>query len=405
MIERRRSGNPRIDDIEVLRAFAVGLVLVQHLAGNLVPFMNGERGILYGHLRFWSGVDLFFAISGFVIARSLLPVLPAATDRRAFVRTALSFWMRRAWRLLPSAWLWLAITVTASAIFNRSGAFGPVRANAAGAIAAIFYYANFHEAFGFGRIPLGAVFHYWSLSLEEQFYLALPFVIFFARDRLSTALVAIVAAQFFINRVGPFGDLLFAHIRCDALCLGVLLAIWNQSLDYRRWEPTALSHPLSRWLLPLGFIAILVMVSGPMFGQPRCTMAVVAFLAAGIVWVASYDRDYLIPPGRLKRALCWAGARSYAMYLIHVPIYSATREFWSRVDPNVLQPSILHLAILVAGALTAVLVLAELNYRFLEVPLRRYGARIAERIRSGDLSATTEDRAGGVAPARANSGN
>lgn len=378
MGDARRNGNARIDDIEVLRAFAVGLVLIQHMPVNLVPFAPQ-----HAHLGFWSGVDLFFAVSGFVIARSLLPLLPPTNDRRAYIRTTLSFWTRRALRLLPSAWLWLAVTVTASAVFNQSGAFGPFRANVSGAVAAILYYANFHEAFGFGRFSLGAVFHYWSLSLEEQFYLALPLVIFLARGRLPTVLIAIVASQFFIRRVGPWGDLLFAHIRCDALSLGVLLAIWSQSAAYRHAEPTALSSPLSRWLLPPALALLLAMVAGPMLGLPRCTMALVAFVAAGIVWIASYNRDYLIPPGRVKRVLCWIGARSYAIYLIHVPAYAATVELWTHLRPSVTRPGLHHAPMLIATALPLILALAELNFRFVESPLRAYGARFAERIRLG----------------------
>jgi peptidoglycan/LPS O-acetylase OafA/YrhL len=398
-----REPRGRIDDIEVLRAFAVGLVLIHHLLGDLLPEWPQSK-LLLRHLGFWSGVDLFLAISGFVIARSLLPQLAAATDRRSFVRATLSFWIRRAWRLLPSAWLWLAIAVTASAVYNRSGEFGPVQANVAAAIAAIFYYANIHFAAAFGRYPLGSVFHYWSLSLEEQFYIALPFVIYFARNRLSMVMVAIAASQFFIKRTGPWADLLFAHTRSDALCLGVLLAIWSQTAEHRRLEPTALASPWARWLLPCGSILALAMIAGPMFGYPRVTMGVLAVVGAGIVWIASYDRDYLFPPGRVKQALCWAGARSYALYLIHVPVYFATREFWFRTRPSVLQPSTAHLVVLVTGALAAVLVLAELNYRVVEAPLRRRGARIAERIRTRDPNAMTADRTRRAGPARANSG-
>jgi peptidoglycan/LPS O-acetylase OafA/YrhL len=383
----------RIDDIEVLRAFAIGLVLVHHSV-ILFPFGSGAEGPLFTNLGFWPGVDLFLVISGFVIARSLLPLLPPATEPLAFFNMSLSFWVRRAWRLLPSAWLWLAIPIAASVAFNRSGAFGSFQANVEGAITAVLNLANFHFAYAFGRYDTGAVFHYWSLSLEEQFYFVLPFLIFFTRRRLPLALALLVAAQFFVKRQGPWGHLLLGAIRSDGLALGVLLAIWSRSAGYTRLEPVVFKPWLARMLLPPAFLLVYILAGAPMFGLPPFTVGLIAFLGAAIVWVASYDGDYLFPPGRLKRLICWVGGRSYGMYLIHVPVYLATQEFWFRVAPGVLQPSPRHVALMVATSLPVVCILAELNFRFVEDPLRRRGARIAESIRLRDPSfATMEHKA------------
>ena len=74
---RERSAHGRIDDIEVLRAMAIGMVLIQHVGGTLAPWVNPLMGgPIFGRFGFWSGVDLFLVISGFVIGRSLLPTLP-----------------------------------------------------------------------------------------------------------------------------------------------------------------------------------------------------------------------------------------------------------------------------------------------------------------------------------------
>lgn len=137
------------------------------------------------------------------------------------------------------------------------------------------------------------------------------------------------------------------------------------------------------------FLFVFAFVDGPASGTPRYTVGLLAVLAVAIVWVASYNRDYLFPPGPLKRALCWVGSRSYAIYLIHVPIYFATRELWSRAWPVILQPGPHHKALLLATSLPVVVLLAELNFRFVEDPLRRRGARIAERIQRRDRSDLT----------------
>ena len=103
----------RIMDIEVLRAVAVLGVLFHHLQGSLftdpVPLL--ER--VHAWAQPWWGVDLFFAISGFVIARSLIPALQGCSTRQEYWEQTRNFWLRRAFRLLPSAWLWLALMLLA----------------------------------------------------------------------------------------------------------------------------------------------------------------------------------------------------------------------------------------------------------------------------------------------------
>src|SRR4051794_16579675 len=114
----------RIDDIECLRAIAVLGVLIFHLQGVLFYWNPIWLGDIFKHFASWSGVDLFFGISGFVIARSLLPQLAAGAGNPGLQRrTLMAFWTRRGFRLLPSAWLWLALIMLAVLLFNQSGAF------------------------------------------------------------------------------------------------------------------------------------------------------------------------------------------------------------------------------------------------------------------------------------------
>lgn len=125
----------RILDIELLRGLAVLGVVFHHLHGNL---FSGSPALLDGinqRVQFWWGVDLFFAISGFVIARTLIPQLREAPTRQAFWEQARYFWIRRAFRLLPSAWLWLALILACCLLLNRSGAFGSLSANLAASLA------------------------------------------------------------------------------------------------------------------------------------------------------------------------------------------------------------------------------------------------------------------------------
>ena len=192
----------KIADIELLRGMAVIFVLIEHLPLNLFPWMSGQGTRLYYYFGFWTGVDLFFAISGFVITRSLLPMLEMTSGAAAFFNATLSFWVRRAWRLLPSAWLWLAIILVLSLAFNHSHAFWSFRANLEATVAAVLDVANFRILLVYGKSEPGVAFPYWSLSLEEQFYILLPIALFFAGRRLPWVLGALILAQFFIVRVG-----------------------------------------------------------------------------------------------------------------------------------------------------------------------------------------------------------
>lgn len=376
----------RIADIEVLRAIAVLLVLDEHAPLNLVFWHSRLLDLQLVYFRGWVGVDLFFAISGFVIARSLLPELRGCRGRFAFLAAALRFWTRRAWRLLPAAWLWLAIPLVAVALFNRSGAFGPFQASYEAAVAAVLQVANFRLAEAFGTRPTGVSFAYWSLSLEEQFYLVLPVAAFLLRRWLTPALLLVAALQF----QAPHTPLAMMT-RSGALAFGVLLAQWEGRPSWRMCEPGSLSRSrLARGAAVLGALLLLGALGSDELHIASCRLGLIALLAAGLVWVASYDRDLLLRPGPLKRALVWIGARSYALYLIHVPAYFAAHEVWFRLAPPGAVPHGWLAWAYALAALAALFLLADLTYRLVEVPLRRKGRRIAAGIGRVPALATAE---------------
>jgi len=82
----------------------------------------------------------------------------------------------------------------------------------------------------------------------------------------------------------------------------------------------------------------------------------------------------------LRAALTWTGTRSYALYLVHVPAFCATRELWSRLLPPGTPPGPHDLWRYLLTALPLLALGAEANYRLLELPLRRRGAAIAARV-------------------------
>ena len=365
----------RIMDIEVLRAIAVLGVLFHHLQGSLftdpVPLLE----LIHGWAQPWWGVDLFFAISGFVIARSLIPTLQGCTTRQEYWQETRNFWLRRAFRLLPSAWLWLALMLLACVFLNRSGAFGTLAANLQATLAGVLQYANFRFADSFFHYEYGSSFVYWSLALEEQFYLLFPLLILLFRRHLVWALLALVAVQILTVRTP-----LLMVVRTDALALGVLLAMWSVQPSYQRWQPTFLRRP---WAGISALIAIGLLLS--FMATDRFTFASyrigsIAMLSAVLVWIASYNRDYLMPAGAVQRLLAWVGSRSYGIYLIHIPAYQLVRELIFRLQNAGLPSPAGHPIVTLLLAFGLIVLLSELNYRFIEMPMRNRGAALVKRL-------------------------
>ena len=370
------SVSKRIGDIEVLRGFAVLFVVLFHSQGSLISWTSPALTRVYSYFGGSFGVDLFFAISGFVIARNLVPVLQKKQDSNLVAKNVLAFWVRRAWRLLPSAWLWLLVTICAVLFFNQSGAFGTFKANFEATVAGVLQVANFRFAETFGAREYGASFVYWSLSLEEQFYLLFPLLVVFARRYLPHILLLLVALQFFSER-----SLLLMMIRTDAIALGVLLALWSSHTSYQQVKPLFLAHwrvgvlVMAGLFLCLGALASvdLQVVRAPRFG-------LIALLSAVLVWIASYDMNFLCPDSMFKRLMIWVGSRSYAIYLIHIPAFFFTREIWYRLSPDQQEFGDAFFYPFVLTAIFLIVGLSELNYRFVEMPLRNRGAQIAKRI-------------------------
>lgn len=364
-----------IEDIELLRGFAVLLVVVHHAQANLISWTTPALTRFYSYFGGWVGVDLFFAVSGFVIARSLVPRLHAQPDGAAARRETLSFWMRRAWRLLPSAWLWLLVILLATLTFNSSGVFGSLEANLEASVAAVLQVANIRFAQAFMQWEYGSSFVYWSLALEEQFYLLFPLLILLSRRWLPYVLFGLVALQLFMPR-----SVMLMMFRTDALALGVLIALWSAQPSYRRLQPAL----LARRGLGVGVLLVLLLCLCALGSEPLTMFSMrigaIALLAAALVWLASYDQNFLWPDGAFKRLMIWFGTRSYAIYLIHIPAFFFTREIYYRLYPQQgdFGDSFFYPFVLTAAVL--IVVLSELNYRLIECPLRERGKQIAQRL-------------------------
>lgn len=327
------------EDIDGLRGVAV-LAVVGYHAG--LPGFDGGLG----------GVDVFFVISGFLIAGIIIEAQQAG----AFSLTG--FWERRIRRIAPALLAMMAAT-TALAWLRLPP--DDLKAYARSMLAALVSASNLwfwrQEDF-FARAEGGnLLLHTWSLGVEEQFYLLLPLVMLAGRRIASGRLRALLAlaalASFLLCAWGawrhPQATFYLPVTRAWELLAGVLLAM----------SPTLRPGPtMARIIGPagLGLIGLAVLFIGrdaPLLGIAALVPCAGAALviAAGPGGMAG--RLLAIPPLR------GVGLISYSLYLWHVPVLAAARLF-----------GLAEGLATTAAALALSLGLAWLSWRFIERPFR-----------------------------------
>jgi peptidoglycan/LPS O-acetylase OafA/YrhL len=381
-------------DIEVLRALAIIFTLIHHLP----VLLNWNIGALeqIGHyFGFWGGVDLFFVVSGFVITRSLSNFRAQLSTDGKWGAELKSFYLRRAFRLLPAAWLWLLIPCAISLFATAPQVFPHFETIRNDALAAALNIADWYwpHCLWSGQVATlcsqqMTIGHYWSLSLEEQFYVLLPLLLLgIPRRWLSPLLITAIALQFFWSRSAlSFGW----YTRTDGLLWGVLLALLSGHPLYNKLEPRFANrtpYQLTVFFILMATIglsqALLAKFTfGPLGTPYSFAIGTLAACCAAAVYVASFDKNYLFPPGKLKQLLVAVGARSYSLYLGHVTIFALTRELSFHFHIEQLYG---RYGLLIIGLLLAA-ICAELTYRYVEVPTRKLGKTLSLRIVTSEES-------------------
>jgi peptidoglycan/LPS O-acetylase OafA/YrhL len=350
------------------------------------------------------GVDVFFVLSGFLITSLLLVEL----DRTHGIDFK-AFYLRRARRLLPALFAVLAVTavLVATIAYDAAAAF---RRDLPGAL---FYYSNWLSIltdtsyFEFiGRPPM--LKHLWSLALEEQFYILWPAIALVAyRWRgaravgivaLSGALLSTVAMMVgsFVGNLPAGGDPSRLYFGTDTHAMGVFIGAALAVV----WRPGRTSPVLARQarvvITSAGAVGLALLVwAFTSIGEYstflyRGGFLVVAAVSAVVVAAASHRG---VPFGRWlgNRPMRWIGERSYGIYLWHWPLFLVTR-------PGVELP--LHGVAAFVVRVGLLLGVAELSYRYLEMPVRR-GAlgRLWQRVRDGEVArpSTVQIAAGAAA--------
>lgn len=324
-----------------------------------IPTLDGWRGIailmvLFDHITYavarryphaWMrtgvhGVTLFFVLSGFLITSNLL----------SQERSLKKFYIRRFFRLMPVAWLFLATMLILGWVTgNGLTSWTEIRG-------CLLFYRNYQGFAPGGGFSFAS--HFWSLSIEEQFYLVWPSLLFLfgvRRCRWIAGLGAIAVAgyrYFFWVRYQDPHLRMHTEVHADALLAGCLLALLLFDAPVRER-----AIRLSRWLaLPSALIFLFAIGSHAYcHTQPLWECAVIATL---IAYTSLHPKAFL---GKILdwKPLAWIGTVSYSLYI------------WQEVF--IWFPRGVDLAVALCFGLPYV---AVGSYYLVERPLRRLGRRL-----------------------------
>ncbi|HET6351084.1 MAG TPA: acyltransferase [Coriobacteriia bacterium] len=370
----------KLADVQKLRAFAVFMVLFGHL-----PFTMPNI-LIHGY----TGVSLFFVISGYVVTLSILRKPPAGRffDRRnvAWLR---DFYLRRIFRLLPVAVIWVLIYFCIGQFIS---AFG-------GSYGDMSRWANEIKWFGLGiynygyaasHMP-GLFGHYWSLAVETHFYLILPILLLVLSKRsyrIGMCVLAILLVSTWLRMITPSESIgLLTHTQADALFSGVLMALVFSGGD----DPfSQLFGKLEERLPQLVKNAVSLSLLGALFVlpswmdtrvEPILKYPVFTALAVVIVFLAQREAGWIAGGSRaVDTALLYVGDRSYSLYVSHVILYSGVYVFvtakYAAAMPTWITQTASGVAAQAAFLVLAAVAVAAFSYRYIEQPYIDFGKKV-----------------------------
>lgn len=300
---------PQLDS---LRAIAVGLVFLLHFTQFRIVHVL-ETGYI--------GVRLFFVLSGFLITLILLRYKEEiAAGQAGFWGMAGKFYTRRFWRIFPPYYAFLAVMVVIGL---------PTAAEGLGWH--LTYTSNIWYFFWPGHFN-GLLVHFWSLAVEEQFYLVWPFLILSVPERhVRTAIISTIALGISFRLIGVVGGLSPFQVGvvtpgcADALGFGALLAFARHQSRESLWRGLVRSGYVVG--VPLAAAAIWAGAAAESTGNPLLVVFNSTFLQVGvsltsvaIIAHASKGIGGLVGQVLDSSALQYAGRISYGLYLYHYPM-------------------------------------------------------------------------------------
>jgi peptidoglycan/LPS O-acetylase OafA/YrhL len=364
--------------LDGLRGVAVLLVLAFHFLHLDGEGGTAERVLLAASRSGWAGVDLFFVLSGFLITGILLDARGAPGYFRAF-------YTRRVLRIFPLYYAYLAVLFLVVPLLLPSL---DVKSGTQGWLWTYLGNVLFAREGGFEASPYTG--HFWSLAVEEQFYLAWPLLVWvLPRRGLALACLGLVAGAFAL-RLGihrttfnSTAAYVLTPARMDALALGALVAVAAREPAW--WPRLRRGAPWVLGAATAAVAAVWIHQGGLFGGDPVVQVWAFGPLAAGFAAVLVLAVDPA-PSSRLSGTLAHpslrtAGKYSYGLYVLHYPIFLALEAagFTSLALAVALGSRIAGVLAFAAVAGLATLGAALLSWNLLERPFLRWKDRVPYR--------------------------
>jgi peptidoglycan/LPS O-acetylase OafA/YrhL len=371
--------------LDGIRGVAVLAVMASHFDRFLppTPILTPVIRVLdFG----WFGVDLFFVLSGFLIT-GILVQTRAATNYFAV------FYMRRILRIFP---IYYAVLIAAFGV----AAFVPAAAARLAPIREWWLYALYLEnwiAVWLHAWPPNAIGHFWSLAVEEQFYLVWPVcVLAFSRDLLArvalgASLIALIIRCAWVALAGPDDGITYATFcRMDSLLVGALCAL----LYLRHAGGKPIRHLTAWCVAPLtAFVVLAIVTHGALAFVQSIGFSLLAIgFGALILGAAVHDRE-ANPVQRVLRnpGLSRVGKYSYGMYVYHVPLLGACELLvFDRLPAALVAQPVFAIAY-VCGLALLTFVVAAMSYRYVERPILGLKRHFEPLFASGEVDRAARD--------------
>jgi peptidoglycan/LPS O-acetylase OafA/YrhL len=322
--------------LDGIRGLAILMVMVQHFFQRTPKGDTLADDVIFGIAnRCWMGVDLFFVLSGFLITG----ILCQAKGQAHFFR---NFYMRRALRIFPAYYAVLAILfLLLPAVSNAGAAY--MSDSLGDAPWHWTYLSNLRIAWRGAWYEQHIPNVFWSLAIEEQFYILWPAVVWLCGRR---ALIRLCAALFVaslclrwilaldpdVNYVTSF---VLTPTRMDGLVLGAILAVLYRSppRDHPGWRRAI----QVTGLLSLVLLAYLTLQRPPGWREmpiQSLRFTAVALVSGTLIWLCvTGPRKTLLKRLFVSTPMCFLGKYSYALYLWHGPSDALARHIY---DPRAL---------------------------------------------------------------------
>lgn len=357
-------------DIQVLRALAILLVIFQHSWRLPAP---PAFQFLHSHVSAWTGVDVFLAISGFLMCEACVRYYQKTGNRIAAFKM---FAAHRVRRLLPALLGWLCFSVLLAAFLDGPGLRSPYL-TARGALAALFGVSNFYWSHCFqGTAAICGNGDYngvtWSLSLEWQLYAILALSFYFLGRYYALAILLALTVV-----LSSFPATMFSLpwvFRPGAFTAGCVVYYLNSA-------GVPFIRGLSVWTcrIMLG-VGALLCVTAPNILPPHWVFWGMG-IGAGLC-MASALRGDSYSKGRVGTWALWIGERSYSIYLCHLPLMVFVAVILKRMNAASFSHGQTLSGFVLFAALT--IVCSSISYSFVEQRFMRVGARdaaLAQRMR------------------------